>query len=66
MRRRRQHPPIPSPLLGQRFNPTHASKAAIQVIREIHQANFEVEPQEVDLVIQAAIDQVRSERRDEE
>jgi hypothetical protein len=48
MKRRRQYQPIPSPILGQKFQPEQAGKAIIEILREIHQDNFELEPYRVE------------------
>ncbi|MEI7578346.1 MAG: hypothetical protein WCK51_15770 [Armatimonadota bacterium] len=62
MRRRRQHQPIPSPLLGQHFPPEQAGKAIIEILREIHQDNIELESNHVERFIESAVIRVRSER----
>lgn len=62
MRRRRREPPL-SPLLGQHFNPQGGSRALFQVIREIHQANFDLDPREVEKVVQEATDLARTDRK---
>jgi len=62
MRRRRQHQPIPSPLLGQQFQPEQAGKAIIEILREIHQDNIELESHHVERFIESAVTRVRSER----
>ena len=61
MRRRRQHQPIPSPLIGQRFQPEQAGKAIIEILQEIHQDNAELEPHHVERLIESAVLRVRSE-----
>jgi hypothetical protein len=62
MRRRRQYQPIPSPLLGQQFQPEQAGKAIIEILREIHRDHFELESHYVERIFKSAIKQSRSER----
>lgn len=62
MRRRRQHQPIPSPLLSQQFPPEQAGKAIIEILREIHQDHFELDSHGVERIIKSAVKQGRSER----
>gem|GEM_PF-3286422 len=60
-RRRREHPLIPSPLIGQGFPPHQAARAVIQVVREIHEANYDLDPREIE---EALLDAVRKARRE--
>jgi len=62
MRRRRQYQPIPSPLLGQKFQPEQAGKAIIEILREIHQDNFELETHHEERLIKKSVTQGRAER----
>ena len=62
MRRRRDHPPIPSPLHGQQFQPEQAGKAIIEILGEIHQDNLAREPHHVERFIESAVNRGRSER----
>ena len=62
-RRRTQHPPIPSPLVGQGFPPQQAKRAVVQVVREIHSAHDEYDARTVEEIIQEAIQRARRERK---
>ena len=64
MRRRRREPPI-SPLLHQGFPPGYGAKAVLQVVREIHQAHFELEGAEIEAILLTAIKRARKEREKE-
>lgn len=61
-RRRREHPPIPSPLIGQGFPPHQAAKAVIQVVREIHETSYDLDSREIEEAILEAIKRARLER----
>ena len=64
MRRRRRDPPIPSPLVGQGFPAHQAAKAIAQVVREIHQGNYDLDSAEVEDAVREAIEKARRERRE--
>jgi hypothetical protein len=49
-------------LLGQQFQPEQAGKAIIEILREIHQDNIELESHHVERFIESAVTRVRSER----
>ena len=61
-RRRSNHTPIPSPLIGQGFPPHQATRAVIHVVREVHEAHYELDSREVEDTIQEAIERARRER----
>jgi len=61
-RRRRDHTPIPSPLIGQGFPAHQAAKAVVQVVREVHAAHYDLDPRDVEEVILEAIERARRER----
>jgi hypothetical protein len=61
-RRRREISPIPSPLIGQGFPPHQAAKAVIQVVREIHEINYDLDPREIEETLLEAVRKARRER----
>lgn len=65
MRRKRTEPPVASPLVGQGFLPQQATKAIVQVVREIHDGNYGLERQEIEAVISEALRKARAERSGE-
>lgn len=61
-RRRTQHPPVPSPLIGQGFPPQQAKRAALQVVREIHGAHIDYDSKTVEEIVEEALSRARRER----
>lgn len=65
-RRRRNTPPIPSPLVTQGFPLQQANRAVIQVVREIHGEHLDHRTTEIEALVAEAIRRARKEREGKE